>query len=74
MPVGAAPRRDRAVLWPPGSLRFARSRRGGARTVFLAVALNDGLNVGTFVGGPGGWFVGSAEAESRGRHSLGFRP
>ncbi len=35
--VGAAPRRDGAMDQPPGSLRFAQSRRGGAPTVGLPV-------------------------------------
>ena len=35
--VGAAPRHNEAMEQPPGSLRFARSRRGGAPTVDLPV-------------------------------------
>jgi len=61
VPVGAAPRRDRVVWWSSGSLRCARSRRGGAPTVILAAALNDGLKFGVAgeppavaqIGGPG---------------------
>jgi hypothetical protein len=38
-------RRDRVVRQPPGSLRFARSRRGGAPTVFGTATWSRGLEV-----------------------------
>ncbi len=44
--VKAAPSRDRVMRWSPGSLRFARSRRGGAPTVLPTSAPNDGHECG----------------------------